>query len=377
VPDGPRVRVPHPSRFCSGGLFKVPFLAISSAALIQLATRMVLVVGDINVDITAPLAAPPAEGEDCLSHELSFQCGGVGLNAAMVLARLGCSPRLVSSVGNDWFGDFVLDRAAREGIDVSLVQRSPRAMTGLMFITISPDGQRTFFGSRGACAEFRVTDQLPLWLDGVTALEIAGYAFLTPASSECADRLIAEAKLRAVPVAIDVGIGPSREVPKKIMRAVGDVDTVFANVTEAEALTGCGGAQAAFTALEQTGAREVALKLGAEGCLIRAQGELCSVPPFAVEVVDTTGAGDAFTAGFLAGQHWGWSGRECALFANACGAAATMTLGAGERLPTVAAIGELLESAKLSAEWDGVRREVIRRVRGRAAEAASIGSGGA
>jgi len=353
------------------------FLAIPSATLIQLAASMILVIGDINLDITAPLAAPFAEGEDCLSPELSFQCGGVGLNAAMAFARLGCATHLVSSVGDDWFGDLVLDRAAREGIDVSQVQRSPRAMTGLMFITISPNGQRTFFGSRGACADLRVTDRLSSWLNGVTAMQIAGYAFLTQSSAECADRLIAEAKARSIPVALDVGIGPSREIPTKIMQVAAEVDTLLANVTEAEALTGQPTADASFAALEQAGAREVVLKLGAEGCLIRDHGDLCRVPAFAVQVVDTTGAGDAFTAGFLAAQQWGWPLRDAALFANACGAAATMTLGAGERLLEVSMIAGLLESARLSSEWDGIRRELVRRVGERVAAATVSGSPGA
>jgi sugar/nucleoside kinase (ribokinase family) len=337
---------------------------------------MILVVGDINVDITAPLTAPPAEGEDCLSRKLSFQCGGVGLNAAMALARLGCPARLVSSVGNDWFADFVLGRAAREGIDVSQVQRSSSVMTGLMFITISPNGQRTFFGSRGACAELSVTEHLGSWLDEVTALEIAGYAFLTPSSSECAGQLIAQARARGIWVAVDVGTGPSREIPGKIMQVTREVDTVFANATEAEALTGQPTAEGAFAALEQAGAREIVLKLGGEGCLVRENGELCGVPPFRVEVVDTTGAGDAFTAGFLAARRWGWPGRECALFANACGAAATTTMGAGERLPDITVIEGLLESGRLGSDWDGDRRELIRRLRAGVAETATSGSGG-
>jgi sugar/nucleoside kinase (ribokinase family) len=352
------------------------FLAILALRLIEL-RYMILVVGDINVDITAPLTAPLAEGEDCLSAELSFQCGGVGLNAAIALARLGCPARLVSAVGNDWFGDFALGHAAREGIDVSQVQRGSNAMTGLMFIAISPGGQRTFFGSRGACAELRATERLRSCLNGVTALEVAGYAFLTPSSSECADQLILEAKARGVWTAVDVGTGPSREIPEKIMQVVRQVDTVFANTTEAEALTAQSDAEGAFTALERAGAREVVLKLGGEGCLVRDAGELCRVPPFAVAVVDTTGAGDAFTAGFMAARQWGGSGRECALFANACGAAAITTMGAGERLPGIAEIEELLGSSRLTSDWDGVRREVIRRLRARVAEPATSRSGGA
>jgi sugar/nucleoside kinase (ribokinase family) len=110
---------------------------------------------------------------------------------------------------------------------------------------------------------------------------------------------------------------------------------------------------------------------------VRSDGELCRVPPFAIEVVDTTGAGDAFTAGFLAARQWGWSLRECALFANACGAVATTTMGAGERLPGITVIEELLESGRLGSGWDGVRRELIRRLRARMAETATGGSGGA
>jgi len=338
---------------------------------------MILVVGDINVDITAPLAAPPAEGEDCLSPQLSFQCGGVGLNVAVMLARLGCAARLMSAVGNDWFADFILERAAREGIDVAQVQRSSRAMTGLMFITISPNGQRTFFGSRGACAELHMTDQVASWLNGVAVLEIAGYAFLTKSSAECADRLISEAKTRGVPVALDVGIGPSRAIAAKIMQVAREVDTVFANASEAEALTGQPTADGAFNTLEQAGAREIMLKLGGEGSLIRDHGELCRVPPFPVEVVDTTGAGDAFTAGLIAARQWGWPGRKRALFANACGAAAATTMGAGERLPGSAAVEHLIESSQLNTDWDGVRKEVLRSLRARVAEAAGSRSGGA
>jgi sugar/nucleoside kinase (ribokinase family) len=337
---------------------------------------MILVVGDINLDITGPLAAPPVEGEDCLSPQLSFQSGGVGLNVALMLARLGSPARLLSAVGNDWFADFILGRAAREGIDIAQVQRSSQAMMGLMFITISPDGQRTFFGSRGACAELHVTEEFSSWLNGVAELEIAGYAFLTKSSAECADRLISEAKRRGLPVALDVGIGPSRGIPEKIMQVAREVDTVFANASEAEALTSQPIADGAFKALEQVGAREVMLKLGGEGSLIRDHGELCRVPPFPVEVVDTTGAGDAFTAGLIAARQWGWPGRECALFANACGAAAATTMGAGERLPGSAAVERLIESSQLSSDWDGVRKEVLRSLRARVAGAAISRSGG-
>jgi sugar/nucleoside kinase (ribokinase family) len=338
---------------------------------------MILAVGDINVDITAPLAAHPAVGEDCLSPQLSFQCGGVGLNTAIALARLGVPTRLVSCTGNDWFGEFALERAAREGIDVSFVQRSTNAMTGLMFIAISPDGQRTFFGSRGASAELRMVRKPVSCLDAVKAVEIAGYAFLAESSREFAEYVIREARRRGIWVTVDIGTGPSRQIPARLMQLAREVDTVFANATEAEALAGQCAPEEALSALEQAGAREVVLKLGGEGCLIRHSGELRRIPPFAVNVLDTTGAGDAFTAGFMAARLWDWPLSDGALFANACGAAATMTLGAGERLPTLAAIEELLENSRLGSDWEATRVRVSEHLRSRMATAAISGSQGA
>jgi ribokinase len=324
---------------------------------------MVLVVGDINLDISGRLAAHPAVGEDCLSQELSFQCGGVGLNAAIAFTRLNTSARLVSCVGKDWFADFMLERLRAEGVDTAHIQRSEQTMTGLMFVAISPDGQRTFFGSRGANAELRSDRRLLSSLGGISAVQVAGFTFLAAGSAEFADEVIAAAKARGIWVTLDIGAGPSREVPEKLMRVVGEVDTVFANHTEALALTGQTGMEHAFTALERAGAREVVMKLGGDGCLIRDAGQLCRVPSFPVRVVDTTGAGDAFTAAFITARLWGWTPRECAVLANASGAAATRVLGAGERLPALAVVEELLESAELEDRWDEVRREVSRRLR--------------
>jgi len=339
---------------------------------------MVLVVGDIAVDINAPLAVHPAVGEDCLSPQLSFQSGGMGLNVAMALARLGVPARLVSCVGKDWFGDFALEQAARQRIDTTFVQRSPASMSGLFFIAISPDGQRTFFGSRGANAQLRVTGQLRAYCDGVTAVEISAYTLVSDTSCEFIHQVLMIAKEAGVWTVMDLGLGPSRHIPDRLISAICNVDTIIANAAEAQALTAKPQPEAAIAALEQLGAREVVLKLGAHGCLHRTAGQLCRVPPFAVKVVDTTGAGDAFTAGFMAARLWGWTAQECALFANACGAAAATTLGAGERLPPASKIIELLDqpaaveapglssansttSPGFSLAWETIRKQLSQR----------------
>ncbi len=321
---------------------------------------MVLVVGDITVDLCAPIAAFPAVGEDCLTPDLSLHCGGVGLNTAFGLTRLGVPARLVSCVGSDPLADFVLQRAASAGIDTTFVQRNEIAMTGLFLTAISPNGQRTFIGSRGANAQLRISCDIDRLLDGIAALQIAGYLFLAGSSSDFADQILDAARQRGIWTVLDAGLAPSREVAAKLQQIFGTVDTVVVNRPEAEVLTGQADAEAAFFALQHAGVRHLILKLGGEGCLIRDGAGLCRVPPFTVSVTDTTGAGDAFNAGYIAGRMRGWAPAACALFANACGAAAATIVGAGENLPGAADIERLLNAASLPEHWNAVRTQIMR-----------------
>jgi sugar/nucleoside kinase (ribokinase family) len=97
--------------------------------------------------------------------------------------------------------------------------------------------------------------------------------------------------------------------------------------------------------------------------LIRDEGKLCRVPPFAVRAVDTTGAGDAFATAFLQARLRGWPRAEAALAANAAGAAATGTAGAGENMPTLRQIAHIMRAQRLNQPWDTIRSRVLRHIR--------------
>ncbi len=338
---------------------------------------MILVLGDINVDLTAPLTSPLAVGGDCLSPEITYQCGGVGLNTAIMLARLGIDVRLAGCAGQDWFGDFALAQLRRETIDINYVQRSARSASGLMYIAVSPDGQRTIFGSRGANAQLRWVADFERCLEGVAGLILFGYTFLSPSAGEVAARLLHVAQSRGILVALDVGMEPSRRIRERVIEIAGQVDILLANADEAAALTAENDLEAAFRQLARTGAGEAILKLGNRGCLVENEGQLGYVPSIAVQALDTTGAGDAFTAAYLAARVWGWSKNECGLLANAAGAAATLTRGAGEKLPTMASLRELMAGSHLPAEWEQVRCVVMDRLCIGVGSAEQHGSGGA
>jgi ribokinase len=336
----------------------------------------VLVFGDINVDVLARLGRELRLGDDNLVPELQHHCGGVGANAAIAFARWGLPVRLLACVGRDWFGEFALRCLQREKVDVSFVQQSERALTGLIFIPIGADGQRTIIGSRGANEEIQHREDLCSCLDGVEALFLVGYDFLSPAGRRIAELLLAEATKRGLRIALDVGVAPSQQIPRAILEVTRKVALLFVSLGEAMALTGKSAKDEVLAALEECGAGEIIVKLGADGCLLREPRGWCAVPPFAVSAVDTTGAGDAFAAAYLRARLRGWPAKDAALLANAAGAAATAVLGAGENIPGPETMLQLLNGQMLSGEMEQVRQRVVGNLQRELQPAESAGASG-
>jgi ribokinase len=323
----------------------------------------VVVLGDINIDLLARLEGFASPGGDYLARELEMHCGGVGANLALALARWGVSVRLLGSVGRDWFGELALRTLRREGIDISLVQHAERALTGLFFIAVSPDGQRTMFGSRGANAEFDLPEGSSDCLEGVHAVHLVGYSFLTRSAAKAGESLLQEGRRRGALVSFDPGLAPAQQIPETILQVAREVDILLLNSDEAAMLTGRENALEAARTLEAQGIRQVVVKLGPRGCLLREGAAWQEVPAFSISAVDTTGAGDAFVAAFLRALLWDWSLPEAALLANAGGAAATSVVGAGERMPERKQILELLAGSQLRPPWDSVRGRVLERLK--------------
>ena len=324
--------------------------------------KYLLVAGDINIDLMARIPKFTGVGGDNLAPALVLRCGGVGLNTAMALARWQALVRLLGATGKDWFGDYTIARAGRRGVDVSCVQRTSAALTGLFLVIVSRGQQRTFFGSRGANSLFGWRPENRRWLRGASWVHLTGYCFLSPSAARAARALMGEARRRRLPVSLDAGIGAARLARRAILRAARRVDILFVSQEEATALTGRRNPRTALRALEQTGAGRVVVKLGRAGCLYRENGHLRRAPAFAVRCADTTGCGDAFTAAFLAGVKRGWPLEEAVLAANAAGAVAATVVGAGENLPGRREVLRLLKARRLKGEWEAVRRRLVKRL---------------
>jgi ribokinase len=320
-----------------------------------------LVFGDLNIDMIGRVDEWPAPGGECLCPQLELHCGGVGANCALAIAPWGINVRLLGCVGQDRFGDLLLDTLRKSGVDIRGVQRSSRALTGMLYINVTRDGQRTFFGSRGA-NQFMGPPKVPAgWLRSCAAAHLVGYSFLNPGPEKMARRILRQFHSSGKRISLDVGMEPSKRIPKKILRLLPQVDLLFVSSDEAAILTGRSNPREAFLRFERAGAKEIVMKLGKRGCLISDGGILREVPSFAVRVVDSTGAGDAFTAAFLQARLRGWSPREAALVANAAGAAAASRVGAGTMLSDVTGTLRVLRTQRLKGTREEVRLQILSR----------------
>jgi sugar/nucleoside kinase (ribokinase family) len=322
----------------------------------------IIVLGDINVDIMGRVRTWPRPGEDCLAQELRIGCGGVGANCAFGLARWGAAPRLVGCVGQDIFSEYVLRILRASNVDTHWVQRTTAAITGMFYINVTPDGERTFFGGRGANASLRLLRSNAALTTGTAAAHIAGHSFLDRGPAQAAKHLIKAMHARGGWVSLDVGMEPSKAIPQKILQMARRVDILLVSLDEAAALTGTRDPFKAFAALREAGAREVVLKVGRRGCLIVESNRRALVPSFAVRAKDSTGAGDAFVAAFLQARLRGWPTIECAIAANAAGALATTVVGAGQNVPGQREVAALLSTQRLRGKWDEARMRVLARL---------------
>ncbi len=260
---------------------------------------MIVVLGDIAVDIVSILQTPLVRGSDAPAA-VHLTPGGSGANVAVWLARLGQPVTFIGRVGNDRFGAWMHENLSAEGVEPALIPDAALG-TGVIQVLVEPGGERTMVPDRGANASWRA-DEIPLdIIPNAELLHVAGYALLDEKSQPGALAAIAQAHAHGVPVSLD----PSSHGPLMRMGAagfwelVGRPDILLPNRTEARVLTGCHTPEETLLRLRQR-AGVVVIKLDREGCVAASGDEIRRTPTYEAPVVNATGAGDAFDAGFLA-----------------------------------------------------------------------------
>ena len=221
--------------------------------------------------------------------------GGSAGNAILALARLGENPGFVGKVGRDDTALFFQRNFAEAGVSTFLCETD--APTGVAYTLISPDGERTFGTCLGAAAQMTPTDVTPTCFVGYDLLHIEGYLVQNHTLIEHVAR---EAKTKGLMLSLDLASPNVVSADLDFFRhlVTNYIDIVFANAEESAAFTGCVSPDEAAEELAQCCSFAV-VKLGSRGALVRRGKEVAQVPARKVPVVDTTGAGDFFAAGFL------------------------------------------------------------------------------
>ncbi|MGY1786001.1 carbohydrate kinase family protein [Geodermatophilus sp. SYSU D00698] len=262
-----------------------------------MSTRPVVVVGDLATDVVAVLSGEPAPGSD-RPAAIRTRGGGAGANVAAHLAALGVPVTLAGCVGDDPAGAALVAGLAAAGVGLA-VRTVPGAASGTIVSLVEPDGQRSMLADRGANLDLR-PDDVPPPLPGAH-LHLSGYTLLDERPRAAGLAALAAARAAGCTVSLDpASTGPlaGYGVDRWLADTAG-VDLLLPNADEARLLSGCADVTDAARALAaRHGA--VAVTLGGDGALWAAGTAVLHRPARPARVVDTTGAGDAFTAGLLA-----------------------------------------------------------------------------
>lgn len=290
----------------------------------------VLVVGDVITDILVVPQGPIARGTDTAAT-IRQMPGGSGANQAVWLAAMGVDAHFVARVGAT---DLLRLTRHFQGQGVTAhLSPDDHHPTGTLICLVDPDGERSFLTDRGANAHLCEDDLPPSLLEGVDRLHLSGYALFEETPRIALRALIAHARQRGLPVSVDpASTGFLKTVgPSAFLDWTAGAETLFPNADEAALLTGQANPSDQIAVLLTLFPR-VVLKQGRNGAILATRDQApIALPAQLVEVIDTTGAGDAFLAGFLAAEMRGQPPETALSTAIATGARAVTQLGAQPR----------------------------------------------
>jgi len=293
----------------------------------------VMLIGDLNIDNIVKIPVYPAPGGDAIPDKLETHIGGAVANTAFVLDKLGQPAKIISALGEDVWAGVITKAFSRTGVDLSEVIHTDADSTGMIIILVTPDGERTMLSYRGANTYLTPEDINIQAFQGIGILHISGYAFLKEPQRSACFKAIQVAEELQIPISIDIGLEPAEKCREIFISLLPKLTFCITGMHEPEIFWGCRIMEDAASKFLASGVKIPAIKLGADGCYLARQANQFYLPPIQVEPLDSTGAGDAFSAGLLFGYLHRFSLRQMGIMANITGALATQYIGAGNNLP--------------------------------------------
>lgn len=307
----------------------------------------VLTIGLHIVDILGrPVEAIPEGQGLALLEEIKMTVAGTCAATAVGLSRLGVQVSTFGVVGSDSLGTWLVETMNNEGVDTSGITTSNRAHTSATMLPIRPNGERPALHVIGANA--LVTQELIDWdaVGSAKHLHVGGSLLLEKLDGEPTAELFAKAKALGMTTSLDVIGATGRDYEAVFGKSYQYLDYLLVNEDDAILISGQANLDAATAWLLERGVKNTVITVGAQGAVLRNREEVIRVPAIKVDVVDTTGCGDAFSAGFIAGLVKGMPARACVELGAAFGSSVATGLGSDAGAKSMEELLEFMAPSK-------------------------------
>ncbi len=294
----------------------------------------IIVVGSINLDTNLKLPELPEPGETLTADQLQYTFGSKGANQAVAAARLGNKVRMIGAVGNDDTGQQLVANLQKAGVDTKGVKTSSKS-SGAAFITIDQRGDKTIIVYPGANSD---VDEA--WVKKHEMLIKQADCMMLQLELPVETIVVAARMAYEHGVKVILNPAPVKKFPKELYKYCA---VVTPNESELKCLTFGSDIEDGCALLLRQGVSAVVVTLGSSGCFYKDQNNALHVTAFDVDPVDTTAAGDAFSAALATKLGQDSPLKEALEFANAAGGLATNQLGAQTSLPTLRQIKKFLK----------------------------------
>lgn len=291
----------------------------------------IIIIGAAIVDL--PLRPVSKEVFDVVSYPvdgIAMTIGGDALNESTIITRLGHKVGLMSAIGVDVAGSFVLSHCRNNGIDTTYIKQDPEKTTSINVGLVQADGERTFITNRqGSLWKFCADDLDMSALKNAKILSFASIFNNPLFDNDAMVKVFKKAKEEGMIICADMVSPRLNEKLEDIKEALSYVDYFFPNFEEASEMAGETEESKVADILYNCGVKNVIMKIGKRGCYIRnADGAMIVPACKGVTAIDTIGAGDNFASGFITALLDGKDLRECAIYANCTAAVSVQYVGA-------------------------------------------------
>ncbi len=286
--------------------------------------------GALNVDMLFKVERLATAEEESFIENYTEACGGSAANTIVGLARLGCKVGFIGKVANDREGQMQLDCFQTEGVDTGGIIETTKGRSGSVMGFVDRKGARALYINSGVNDLVELREIKYEYISQTKLLHLS--SFVGEKSFRAQKKL-----LSALPEGVEISFDPGSLYAQKGFAVIEPIlknsHVMMPNAIELEQLTGEEDYRKGADFMIAMGVKIVAVKLGNKGCYVTDGNEKLSVEPFKVKAIDTTGAGDAFNAGFLYGLIQNKSLYECGQLGNFVASRSVMAMGARAGLP--------------------------------------------